>query len=259
MNIKSRKKKGIISLIIAISLIVQTFIPKAVSTGAEEEVGRAIDTIASVYLKDDKGNLVDKDTEYPIEQGSKIFIYYTWRIDNGEDIEPGDYTKVKLPLAFKIFNEVEGDLLVDGGVSVGKFKLGMDGTLILTYNEYAKEHSNVEGTVKFSSEFDKSNITGETPVKIVFPISESSSQEIDVRFKPANVSGPIEKSGLANKGVNADRIKWTIDVNKTLENVDNALVEDAIGEGLELDKATIKVYRLRVNLDGTAVLGDEFT
>jgi len=134
--------------------------------------------------------------------------------------------------------------------------LSLGGKLRLVYNEYAENHSEVSGTVQFNSEFNKQVIKGENPVKIVFPIYEGYEKELVIRFKPNNVSGSVAKSGMANKKVNGDKIAWTIDVNKSLNKLDNAVVEDILGEGLHLDKDSVQVHKLNVDLDGNAAEGE---
>lgn len=253
-----KKSKYIIIQLIILTFLLHTSLPVQATNDFNEQV-KKIDTITSVMVKDSNGNTIDGNTEYPIEQGSKVSLFYTWKLENSQEINVGDYTEVQVPIAFSIFNAVEGDLVLQDGDSVGKFYLGMDGKLKLVYNEYAKNHSDVEGTVKFNSEFNRSVIKGENPVKIIFPISEKNSQEIVIKFRPNNVSGPVAKKGMANKAVNADSIQWTIDVNKSLSKVDNATVEDILDKGLNLDKASIKVYNLKVDLDGNVALGEEVT
>lgn len=245
-NRKSRKGKLSIIFMIILTLLFQTSLP----IQAFSAENKMIDTIKSVVVKDSLGNKIDGNTEYPIEQGSKVSLFYNWEIENGQGVKAGDYTEVQIPEAFSIFNPVEGDLILGDGQSVGRFYLSMDGKLKLVYNEYAENHSDVLGTVQFNSEFNKQVIKGTNPVEIRFNIYENKYHEITVKFKPNNVSGPVEKSGEANKKVNADKITWTIDVNKSLNKLDNAVVEDTIGDGLSFDKDSVEVYKLDVDLEG---------
>ncbi|PRR79050.1 Collagen binding domain protein [Clostridium liquoris] len=254
----SRKgKKGKLSIIfmIILTLLSQPSLPVQ-AFGTDGAENKMIDTIKSVVVKDSSGNIIDENTEYPIEQGSKVSLFYTWEIEDSQGVKAGDYTEVQVPKAFSIFNYVEGDLILEDGQSVGRFYLSLGGKLRLVYNEYAENHSEVSGTVQFNSEFNKQVIKGENPVKIVFPIYEGYEKELVIRFKPNNVSGSVAKSGMANKKVNGDKIAWTIDVNKSLNKLDNAVVEDILGEGLHLDKDSVQVHKLNVDLDGNAAEGE---
>lgn len=249
---KSKKSKLSMIFMIILTLLFQSSPP----VQAFSEENKIIDTIKSVVVKDSSGNIIDENTEYPIEQGSKVSLFYTWEIKDSQGVKAGDYTEVQVPKAFSIFNSVEGDLILGDGQSVGRFYLSLDGKLRLVYNEYAENHSEVLGTVQFNSEFNKQVIKGDNPVKIVFPIYEGKEQELVIRFKPNNASGPVEKSGEANKKVNGDKITWTIDVNKSLDKLDNAVVEDILGEGLSFHKDSVEVYKLNVDLHGNATVGE---
>ncbi|WP_411167570.1 collagen binding domain-containing protein [Clostridium sp. MB05] len=249
-------KPKILSIIVTIFFLIQMSFPAYANDNLTKDENKAIDTIKSVVLKDSKGNIIDENTEYPMDQGAKVSLFYNWEIGNGEEVKSGDYTEIQVPKVFSIYNTVEGDLYIGDGESVGKFYLSMDGKLRLVFNDYANTHSNVKGTVQFNSEFNKEVIKGENPVKITFPISNKEEKTIVIRFKPENIASSVEKSGIANKPVNSDKIAWTIDVNKTLAKVDNALIEDIFDESLSFEEASLKVYKLNVNLDGSTTLGD---
>ncbi|HBD63057.1 MAG TPA: hypothetical protein DC038_01345, partial [Clostridiales bacterium] len=55
-------------------------------------------------------------------------------------------------------------------------------------------------------------------------------------------SNPIEKKG--SRIGNTDNIEWTIDVNKNGQEIEKAIVEDALPEGLKIVPGTIKVFRI---------------
>ena len=83
----------------------------------------------------------------------------------------------------------------------------------------------------------------------------------------ANVTGiehgsMIEKNGVASpnpsSNPNTEKITWTIDFNKALASLDNAIIEDEIPGGLALIAGSIKVYNL--NAQGSNwVVGSEVT
>lgn len=88
-----------------------------------------------------------------------------------------------------------------------------------------------------------------------FPIN-GGTQVIKLHFKP-NVSSTVEKKGTPlPQFYNPTQIGWTVDVNKVLESVGNAVVTDEIPDGLTLDTSTIVVRELEVKLDGTVIAGD---
>ena len=70
----SRKgKKGKLSIIfmIILTLLSQPSLPVQ-AFGTDGAENKMIDTIKSVVVKDSSGNIIDENTEYPIEQGSKV-------------------------------------------------------------------------------------------------------------------------------------------------------------------------------------------
>lgn len=54
---------------------------------------------------------------------------------------------------------------------------------------------------------------------------------------------------------NPTSIAWTVDVNKSLDSINNAVVTDKLPAELSLNTVSIAVYELDVNVDGTASLG----
>ncbi|MBB3108905.1 LPXTG-motif cell wall-anchored protein [Paenibacillus phyllosphaerae] len=187
------------------------------------------------------------------EQGSEVTIDYTWALPNGHGYAAGDTFTFSIPDQFLLFNDITGDLKLSGDESVGTFSVTKaDHKVVLTFNDYITSHDNVQGTIHLATEFDTKVITGSTTQTIVFPV-DGGNATYTLNFKPT-VPSTIAKSGTP-EGFNAEKINWTIDVNKKLEQVENAVVTDAIPAGLSLDASSIAVYRLDVNLDGSVTEG----
>ncbi|MEF9953381.1 MAG: collagen binding domain-containing protein, partial [Clostridium sp.] len=245
-------KGKIISMIITISMVMNISLPVY---AAEITASKEINSIVSVVVKDSNGKVINSNNTYPLQQGSSVTLNYEWKIPNGVDAKSGDYTIVQVPKAFSIFNPVQGNLVVNGTSTAGTFSLNMNGQLKLVFNNYVETHENISGTVSFKSEFNTKVIKGENPVKIVFPISDSKSVGLTIKFKPENVSGPIDKKGTPNQSINPTSINWQVDVNKELNMINNGVISDTLGDGLTLNKSSIKVYSLNVALNGTTTLG----
>lgn len=59
-----------------------------------------------------------------------------------------------------------------------------------------------------------------------------------------------------SSGFNADHILWSVDINKSLKTVGNAVVTDPIPTGLSLSTpVTVSVYQLSIQLDGSVTQG----
>lgn len=180
--------------------------------------------------------------EDPIDQASSVSLQYTWAINNDAQINPGDTVTVTVPEGFRIGNDLGGQLVTTDVYSVGDWKLTKETRqLQLTFNENASTLLDVTGTVQINTRFELDNVGVSNPVEFRFPISGGVEKTIRVKFKPENVTNPIEKRGEPNRSLNPEKITWTIDVNKTLEHVADGTVTDSLPEGLSYLDGSLKV------------------
>ncbi|RCX15463.1 LPXTG-motif cell wall-anchored protein [Anaerobacterium chartisolvens] len=202
---------------------------------------------------------VDENTalDEPIDQDTDVSLFYTWKIEDTTIFSEGDYLETTVPAGFRIANDVSGDLERVDDTPVGTWELSKDTRLLrLTFNNDAANLLNVEGTVTLNTRFELETVPQNNPVVFRFPISNGVEKVIQIKFSPNGVSSQVEKSGTPNKGVNPDRIEWIVDVNKNLKNVYGAVLQDTLDEGISLDTGSIQIYRLDVELDGGAYVGD---
>jgi LPXTG-motif cell wall-anchored protein len=190
------------------------------------------------------------------EQGSNVSLDYTWELPNGHPYKSGDTFTFKLPAEFKLFNDINGDLnLASGSGNVGTFAISQaTHEVVMTFNSYIESHDNVHGTLRVNTKFDEQIVKGSTVQQILIPIN-GETQTFTFNFKP--LGSTIEKKGVP-AGFNADNIRWTVDVNKTLDAVDHAGVTDPIPSGLVLEDLAnnLAVYQLNVSLNGSVTRGD---
>ncbi|WP_040952759.1 collagen binding domain-containing protein [Gorillibacterium massiliense] len=196
----------------------------------------------------------------PIGQTSDVSLFYNWSIDDSVGINDGDYIEVAVPDGFRIGNDAHGDLVNDGD-SVGIWTLTKNTRMLrLTFNEFAKTALQVHGTVQIDTRFELATIQRTNPVSFIFPISGAATKTFTIKFAPNNVSKAVEKfPGQPNKTMNADKIKWTVDINKTLATVSNGTVTDTFDAKLNPDPSSFHLYKLDVDLDGNVSLGTEIT
>ncbi|OMC76556.1 hypothetical protein BSO21_35940, partial [Paenibacillus odorifer] len=174
---------------------------------------------------------------------------YNWSLPKNHNYKQGDTFTFQLPEQFQLFNDFNGPLVSEDG-DVGSFEVRqISHEVIMTFNDYIETHDDVQGTLRLNTKFDKQQISGSTIQNILFPVS-GGIQTVTVNFKPS-VGSTIEKRGIA-EGFNANQILWTVDVNKSLEAVGNAIVSDPIPSGLSLNTpVTVSVYQLSIQLDGS--------
>jgi len=220
----------------------------AKATAIEEKEN--ILTSVNLTVVDGKGNEVKEPVH---EQGASVLIEYTWALANGHDYKEGDTFSFKLPELFELFNDIKDQPLVYNDIEVGTFTVKSNYEVIMTFNKEI-ENDEVQGTVRIETKFDKKKITGSVEQEIVFPIKDQDVVK-KIVFKP-DVKSTVEKAGIPD-GYNPKSIHWTIDVNKKLETVNQAVVTDAIPDGLALVPGSLKVYGLDMKLDGSASPKDE--
>ncbi|MFP7254338.1 SpaA isopeptide-forming pilin-related protein [Terribacillus goriensis] len=211
--------------------------------------------ITNIVLKDKDGNIIDAN-ENPDNHpalGDEVTIDMDWALENGHPYGAGSTFTFSLPDYFKLYNDVDGQLQF-GNETVGTYKLSMDGTVVMTFNDNITKLSNVKGTLHFWTEF-KEEIVGSVEQEIVFTIKEEAVDTIPVRFQP-KPGNAIDKSGKTDRGYNAKEITWTVDFNKQLKTIENAVLKDPLADNQQLQPDSINVYKLDVQLDGTVKQGE---
>lgn len=211
--------------------------------------------ITKVVVKDEAtGTVIDAvynpDRLDRSKLGDQVRIEYNWALENGHGYNSGSKFEFTIPPEFQIFNPVSGDLIIDDGSIIGTFTVEMNGNVTFVFNVNV-DNSEVSGTFEVHTVFSEENITGSVEVSIYFPI-RGGVQKAVVNFTPKD-GKLLDKDGTAYKDKSID---WTIDVNTSLDKIENAVVSDRIPEGLELDASSIKVYKLLPNVDREPSLGD---
>lgn len=212
--------------------------------------------LTKVTVKDSAGTVIDAvynpDRTDRSRLGDAVSIEYEWALENGHSYKDGDVFEFDIPKEFKFYNPVSGQLVIGDGLSFGDFTIDINGHAIIEFNTNVQDYSEVSGLLEVHTEFNSDTITGSVEVPIHFPI-RGGEQVVKVTFEPED-GKPLSKSGVANKDT---KIDWNLDVNTTLNTINNAVVTDQIPQGLTLDPSSIHVYELQVNLDRAPDLGAE--
>lgn len=242
-------KKKTSALLITLLIFMQSiygigFITKASANTISNNI---LDSV-TMAVYDSAGQVV---TGNVYEPNSTIQLDYTWSLPNGHGYKNGDTYTFTLPQQFLLFNDISSNLVM-GQDQLGTFHVDRAShQVLITFNNYIESHDNVRGTLTFRTKLDTSQLTESTTVTITIPI-KSGDQIFTLHLKPS-VTSTIEKRGVPS-GFNSKDIHWTVDVNKTLDSVQNAVVTDPIHTGLSVP-VTVAVYDLGVHLDGTVVQG----
>lgn len=208
--------------------------------------------ITSILLRDEDGNEFSPDNQPSL--GEIVDIHINWKLKNGHGYKAGSTFTFYLPDVFEVYNPVDGELTF-GSTNMGTFELGMDRKVTMTFNETIEQLSNIMGTLNFRTAF-REDLVGDIIQEIVFEIRDEVIATIPVHFKPKPGS-TLEKRGTPDKGYNAKEITWTIDLNKALQSIEGAVLYDPIEDGQAFQPGSIEVYELNMQLDGSAVQGNQ--
>ncbi len=214
------------------------------------EIKGNILTSTKLIIQDEKGNVIES-----AGPDSIISVYYDWALENGHGYAAGSTFTFQLPAELEVYEFViASPMKAPNGDIFGHFSVAKDGTATVEFTEYIEHHSNIKGTLEVLTELSKDIIITEDKEIIVTPIEGGDSIKVPITYNPG---GPaIEKKGVPNKGYNAETIEWTVDFNKTLEKIENAVLNDPIQAGQKLQKDSLKLYHLITKMDGTVTLGE---
>ena len=209
--------------------------------------------LTSVKLTDKDGKPFTEDNRPSTD--SPANIEFTWELLKSMNVKNGDYYIFDLPKHFKIYNTINSPLYDSENHQIGNFTVTKDGKVTMTFNDYVEEHPDVAGNLQLKTEFNKAEIKGTTTQEIPFPIKDKDVS-ITVDFKP-NVQTATNKKGLPDRPINTNEINWKVEMNKTKEPLKNAVFKDNIPQGTSLNKDSIKVYYLEVDVNGNVTRGAE--
>ncbi|MGQ8824468.1 SpaA isopeptide-forming pilin-related protein [Bacillus sp. NA_146.1] len=209
--------------------------------------------LTGVKLTDKDGKPFTEDNRPSTD--SPANIEFTWELLKSMNVKSGDYYIFDLPKHFKIYNTINSPLYDSENNPIGNFTVTKDGKVTMTFNDYVEEHPDVGGNLQLKTEFNKAEIKGTTTQEIPFPIKDKDVS-ITVDFKP-NVQTTTNKKGLPDRPINTNEINWTVEMNKTKDTLKNAVFKDNIPPGTSLNKDSIKVYYLEVDVNGNVTRGKE--
>ncbi|WAA11868.1 SpaA isopeptide-forming pilin-related protein [Fervidibacillus halotolerans] len=212
--------------------------------------------MTNVIMKDKNGDIIDinQNPDNHPSLGSAVEIEYAYQLENNHSYHAGSTFTFQLPEIFKVYNDVEDEKLTFGPIDIGTFTVKTDGTVTMTFNEEIEKRSNIKGNLKLWTEFT-TDWKGSVQQDIVFSFTDDHFITIPVQFQPKPGS-EIDKTGTPDKTYNATTINWTVDFNKQLKTIKNAVLRDPIQDGQQLQADSIHVYKLDVQLDGSVEQGD---
>ncbi|WP_334076608.1 collagen binding domain-containing protein [Paenibacillus sanfengchensis] len=211
--------------------------------------------ITKVRLLDQNNTVIDAvynpSREGFSKPGDPVRIEYEWSLENGHGYTGGQSFEFDIPKEFTIYSGFTQPLFIDDGSSIGEFTVETNGHVTVVFNDQV-DNSEVRGTMEMHTEFSKTEIKGSIEVPITFPI-RGGDQVTKVKFAPFG-GKPLVKQGTPT---GEKYIDWTLDVNTDAKKLNAPEISDQIPAGLKLDKTSIKVYGLNLNIDRAPGEGSE--
>src|SRR5690625_1725016 len=193
------------------------------------------------------------DEQHPMDPHEEFKLKLDWYLEDGHNYVAGDKETFDLPKGIKVLDEINIELKDDFGQIVANAVITTDKKVELTFTDFVEGHSAVSGWMEIISELDIAEVEEEDGEIIIDPIGEEG--ELRIPIEELNKDKTIEKQGEPNKGYNADEINWSVTINKNKTSLENARIIDALPEGTEYKDGTLKVTKLKVDLNGN-ILGD---
>lgn len=185
--------------------------------------------ITGVRITDE--NDIDLELGNEVDKSATVRIHFDWKIpDNDETTVPDGATYgMTLPAEIEIIGEMNIPLN-NGDVTVADVAIKTNGEVIITFTEYASQHSNVTGSFYIQTQFDEDEIGNANPVEIKFEV-EGESEPFTVKINFEQPDPTISKKGTYDPATNT--ITWTAEINPEEVTIENAIFKDAINTGQE--------------------------
>ncbi|MFA8439024.1 SpaA isopeptide-forming pilin-related protein [Pueribacillus sp. YX66] len=180
----------------------------------------------------------------------KVTIKYDFALPNNHDYMAGSTYKIKVPEPFKVQANTEPiPLSTADGTVFGTFISNNNNEILITFNSEIEGNSKISGFIQLESEFDNHYSDGAARQNITFPISEDGEVTYPVKFIPEGSS--ISKTADVDQPYNTKEITWTVDFNKDLQKLTNAVLDDNLTGKQDYIPGSFEFYELEMNIDGT--------
>src|SRR5699024_3021592 len=191
------------------------------------------------------------DEQHPMDPHKEFKLKLDWELEDGHNYVAGDTETFDLPKGVKILDRIEIELTDEHGQVVANAVITTDKKIELTFTDFVEGHSGVSGWMEIISALDIAEVEEKDREVIIDTIVEEG--ELRITIEKSNKDKTIEKNGQPNKGYNADEIAWEVIVNKNKTSLENAKVIDELPEGTEYKDGSLKVTKLKVDLDGNVL------
>ncbi|MEI6100222.1 MAG: SpaA isopeptide-forming pilin-related protein, partial [Eubacteriales bacterium] len=206
-------------------------------TAQATDVTKTINFITGVQITNTDGTALSSG----VSKDAAIKLNYSFAIANTVDVHNGDTFKLSIPEQIKILSP--GAFTIndtDTNTAIAEGTLASDGSIVLTFTDFASKYSNVRGSFWFDLQFNKDQIGTTNPQPIVFNVGGTTpAVTVQVDFEqPAAPNATIQKSGELTA---ANEITWAVTVDPENVAVNNAHVVDSIASGQEFIPGSVSI------------------
>lgn len=210
--------------------------------------------ISLTYEDPDTGE--SSTTEAPIDAAINFQIGLHIPQELADNLREGDTYIVNLPPEIKV--EETGDTAYelygpDGVTSYGTATVQTNGQVVIKFHSNITELGEADGEFHFSASFNKDQINTPGDHEITIP-DEPGDLSVSVNIVSKQQQA-VDKQGTPDKTYNPTHITWNVDFNKPLSSLSNAVLSDAIPEGLSIEN--VEVFAIGVDLDGNVIPNSE--
>ena len=204
---------------------------------------------ATLTFKSTTGQVLNK-----VDKQSIIQVDYNWELPNQHPYKAGATYTFQLPSELEVYEVINDSSIKFDGVEIGKFSVAMDGTAKVVFNDFIEKKSNIKGTLQVLSQINESAEMTEDKEVLVTPVQGGAELAIPIDFKSGGSA--ITKNWVRDRDYNTQNVTWTIDLNRNLETINEAVLTDIIDDpGMVPDISSIVVYNLNSKVDGTLTQG----
>ncbi|MDQ6422478.1 SdrD B-like domain-containing protein [Paenibacillus sp. LHD-117] len=209
-------------------------------------------------VKNDGSSTPSYTGEFEAALGSTSYPFtlaYEWEIDDDIAANGGTYT-FALPAALKL----EADILNVPIGSAGSFSVDKNSkTITITFaaqDGLDPSARQKKGGMQISAWLEQTTVIENNEIEVRIPVSASATIVVNLPVDLGNPAPNISKAlAGVDRTVNTSEVYWTVDVNRSLTAIGQAIVEDTLPSDLELVPSSIAVHPLNVSMNGTATEG----
>ncbi|MEK3885183.1 SdrD B-like domain-containing protein [Paenibacillus sp. PL2-23] len=187
-------------------------------------------------------------TSYPFT------LAYDWEITDEIAANGGTYT-FQLPAQLKLEADIVNVSLGNAGTfSVDKAAKTITVTFVAQGGDPLSHQK--KGGMQVNAWLEETTVIEDREIIVRIPVSASATIEVELPVDFGNPAPTISKTRTGvDRTVNTSEVYWSVDVNRSLATLGQAIVEDTLPADLELDPASVAVHPLIVSMNGSVTEG----